>query len=553
MSSETRRRVRFVKPLVCVALWHRPRTILVDVLLLIWAAFQHTRVRGGAYAKQPTRRVIELARETNFAMIRNCILVQRDLSNSRRTAFAQPTRVAGVLALSASTFLGCAGEANEDASFELGVHEQALTGQHGNTRRAHHHPGQHRPGHHHPGHHHPGQHRPGKVVLDWVENSFETVRSERIGTPWAGRMYAMTFAAMFDAVNGVNRQWGAGYTHALVPPDGAPWLANRRAAAAAAAHTVLVGLAPNAQPALDAALEASLDKLRIGVAAGVSWGQYVGAEVLELRSSDGTEQADIVTPTSSDPGVFRTTFNRNFANMIPFAIDSAQPYLLGEPPPALTTSQYASGLNEVFVKGSDQDTDLGRQDIALQWETPAGTIRPTGSAIQAAVALARAERTDRRLTDTARLFALIGMTVADSLIPIWSDKATYMSWRPKSAIRRADEDGNPDTLFDPAFQTRFGSTGGSPEYPSGQAAFTSAVATVLEEFYRDDNLSWCFGSDSNPEGRCYSSARAMGDEGGLSRIHQGVHFLYTVEASRPVGNGVAREVATTALRSIREW
>jgi hypothetical protein len=236
--------------------------------------------------------------------------------------------------------------------------------------------------------------------------------------------------------------------------------------------------------------------------------------------------------------------------MTPFAIESKGPHLVNEPPPALTSSEYAAGVNEIFFRGSDQDTDPERQEIALHWDTPAGTILPTGSAIQAAVALAHSEGTDWLITRTARLFALVGMAVADTVIPIWHDKALYFFWRPKPAIQRADEDGNPDTIFDPDFQTRFGSTGGSPEYTSGQASFTSAVATVLEEFYNDDHLSWCFSSDSNPAGRCYTSARQMGDEGGISRVYQGVHYRFTVEASRPVGDGVALEVVTTALQPI---
>ena len=187
----------------------------------------------------------------------------------------------------------------------------------------------------------------------------------------------------------------------------------------------------------------------------------------------------------------------------------------------------------MFEEGSISDTDPERADIALQWNTPSGTIRPTGSAIQAAVTLARVERTDRSLSQTARLFALIGMAVADTLIPIWDDKARYMFWRPKIAIQRADEDGNAATMHDPTFETRFASTGGSPEYPSGQAAFVSAVGTVLEGFYDDDHLSWCFGSDENPSGRCYDSARQMADEGGQSRIFQGVHYEFTVVCEPP--------------------
>ena len=399
--------------------------------------------------------------------------------------------------------------------------------------------------------------RNGAVILDWVEQSFETVRAIPVGTPAAGRLYAMTFAAMHDAVNGINRRWGLGFEHAIVSPRGAPFFGNRKAAAAAAAHAVLVDFVPSDRPelkdALDAALRKSLRRLRFGVNAGVAWGEFVGGEVLAARAADGTQEAQSLAPEPSgptEPGVFRQAFDRRYANMKPFAIQDGTAYLLNAPPPGLTSEAYANSVIRVFEEGSDQDTDAERHDIALQWNTPSGTVRPTGSAIQAAVALARAERTDRFLGRTARLFALIGMAVADTLIPIWDDKSRYFFWRPKPAIQRADEDANPATVADEDFQTRFGSTGGSPEYPSGQAAFVSAVATVLEGFYDDDQLSWCFESDQNPSGRCYESAREMADEGGESRIYQGVHYPFTVVASRPVGNGVGLEVVKTALQPI---
>ncbi len=444
---------------------------------------------------------------------------------SARHPHGRRLRAAAALCLSASV-VGCGGEAPlSEQGPAFGAKQSALSAR----QRG-------------------GRSEEGAIVLDWVETAFEVVRTQSVGTPAAGRLYAMTFAAMFDAVNGIGGRRGPAFQHAIVPPDGSPRRANRQAAAAAAAHAVLSGLAPGAQELLDEALEVSTASLRGRVAAGLAWGRFVGERTLAVRSVDGTQVADVVTPPSADPGVFRTTFDRRYANMEPFAIDSSAPYLLGEPPPALTSAEYAAGENEIFVKGSEEDDDPRRQAIALQWETPSGTIRPTGSAIQGAVALARSECTDRQLLPTARLFALVGMAVADTLIPIWHDKAAYLSWRPKPAIQRADEDGNPSTTHDPDFQTRFGSTGGSPEYPSGQAAFTSAVATVLEGFYEDRHLRWCFGSDANPAGRCYRSARDMGDEGGLSRVFQGVHFRFTVEASRPVGTGVGREVVETALR-----
>ena len=182
-----------------------------------------------------------------------------------------------------------------------------------------------------------GQRRNGAIVLDWVEQSFELVRAVPVGTPAAGRLYAMTFAAMHDAVNGITRRWGLGFDHAIVPHYGAPFFGNRKAAAAAAAHAVLIGSVPDDRPelrqALDDALDKSLRKLRFGVYSGVAWGQYVGAEVLAARAHDGTQDADVASPPSTDPGVFRRDFDRRYANMTPFAIQDGTAYLLDAPPP----------------------------------------------------------------------------------------------------------------------------------------------------------------------------------------------------------------------------
>jgi hypothetical protein len=153
------------------------------------------------------------------------------------------------------------------------------------------------------------------AVTRWVEHALQTVHVQNLSTPAAGRVYAMTTVAMYDAVNGIDRaRHLSTREHALVPPHGAPPLADRRAAAAAAAHAVLISVAPagSAQAlALDQGLAdelLALDSLPDAlVAAGQAWGAQVGAAVVAARAADGT-QAPETQPAGTAPGEFRLAF-----------------------------------------------------------------------------------------------------------------------------------------------------------------------------------------------------------------------------------------------------
>jgi hypothetical protein len=130
------------------------------------------------------------------------------------------------------------------------------------------------------------------AVTRWAEHAMQSVRAANVGTPNAGRLYAMVTVAMYDAVNGIDTAQAIGREHALVAATGAPRRGNRSAAAAAAAHAVLVALVPAQMQVLDAALDAELATVTGGdVSAGRQWGHYVGERVVSLRANDGTQAA----------------------------------------------------------------------------------------------------------------------------------------------------------------------------------------------------------------------------------------------------------------------
>ena len=291
------------------------------------------------------------------------------------------------------------------------------------------------------------------TVTRWAEQSLQAVRAANVGTPNAGRLYAMVNVAMYDAVNGIDAaRHRFGREHALVPTVGAPRAGSRNAAAAAAAHAVLVALVPSQQAALDAALAADLAAAQDGdLVAGEIWGRYVGEQVVTLRATDGTAMA-LTIPAGTAVGEHRAAFDARFRNMTPFGVRNIDRYRSG-PPPALTSEAYAQAFNDVKTLGQ-QDADAERNAIAQFWLVEGGTTREPGTWIQALVAIVEQMRTDRSLSDTARIFARVGMAIADGVAASWDTKATFFTWRPFFAIREADLDGNPDTDADPAWTPR---------------------------------------------------------------------------------------------------
>lgn len=181
------------------------------------------------------------------------------------------------------------------------------------------------------------------------------------------------------------------------------------------------------------------------------------------------------------------------------------------------------------------------------WSLPSGSVQPPGEWLRIALTVAA----DRRLllTEQARLTALLTMALADTTVATVDTKATYRHWRPATAIREADTDGNPVTQADPAWAPRAGSIGSSPEYGSGHSSYSGAGATVLAGFFCDDAVPFRHATDSPPGGvpRAYPGFAAAATEAGRSRVYGGQHFEFSNQAGLGVGRGVAGEVLAGRL------
>lgn len=403
------------------------------------------------------------------------------------------------------------------------------------------------------------------AVTRFMQEALTTVSAGNIGTPAAGRVYAMTTVAMYDAVNGINSATGNNQkrrTSALVSGAGAPPNGIGDVAAAAAAHAVLVSFNPS--PARRAALDAALlaETNRFGgvgdnkVSRSLEWGKFVGEEVVRIRSTDGTQVPESI-PSAGGIGKFPTAFNgAQFRNMTPFGVSSVTPFLSTTGPAPVESRQYALDVFEIRLFGAPEtaggfDFDAQRDAIAAFWFFPGGSITETGSWFAAAIEIAKQQNTTASTSDTARLFARIGMSVADGVTHSWTEKARFLTWRPRSAIREGAVDGNPFTDGDPAWVTRRGEVGGTPEWTSGQSTFAGAGTTAIREFYCTDAISFSFTVDpATKPARSYSSLSEAAAEAASSRVFQGIHFGSTNRASLDAGAAIAEEIARTRLNPV---
>lgn len=403
------------------------------------------------------------------------------------------------------------------------------------------------------------------VATRWIEQAFGAVRSGNpalhTATPGAGRTYAMTAAAMYDAVNGIDVADGLSTRdRALIASyEGAPSGGSREAAASAAAHAVLTSLFPSRSASLDQAHAAELAALGSDptVETGRSWGAVVGSEVVTLRSNDGT-QTSSSQPGTSGPGAFPRTFgSTQFRNMAPFGVASIGDHLASGPP-ELTSSEYAESFNEVKALGNFTDTDFERSAIARHWLAEGGTVKESGLWFKVALNVIKDQGTAASLSDTTRLLGLLGMGIADSVATAWSDKFNHHFWRPGDAIRQASTDGNPATEEDPSWNPRAGICsattmpfcsvfGGTPEHTSGTSMFAGVASTILASFYCTDRVPFSFEGETGSSVRSYGAFSEAAREAGRSRIYGGIHFQFSNDAGREAGKEIGREIVRTRL------
>jgi hypothetical protein len=358
----------------------------------------------------------------------------------------------------------------------------------------------------------------GDVVTDWNNAALDAIRADRTAPPIASRSLAIVHVAIYDAVNGIAR------THEpYLVPSAVSSSASRVAAASAAAHQTLVSLFPNHTSTFDALHAAILAGIPNGPQKtnGITWGEFVGTQILAARANDGSN-AIVQPPGGSGPGVWIPTppaflpyLLPQWGFVVPFAMSSSSQFR-PPGPPSLNSQQYAADYEEVkelgAAVGSTRTED--QTEIALFWADGAGTETPPGhwNSIAQIIATTRGNT----LEEDARLFALLNIAMADAAICAWDAKYTYHFWRPVTAIAFAEPGLNwMPLLVTPPF----------PEYTSGHSTFSAAGATVLPLFYGTEDLPFTTGSDFLPDVyRSFSTPFDAAEEAGVSRIYGGIHF-----------------------------
>jgi hypothetical protein len=387
----------------------------------------------------------------------------------------------------------------------------------------------------------------GQPVIDWNQFLLSIVN-----TPGAQpaniqptRNFAIVHAAIYDAVNAIDR------THEpYLIAVRAPRNASETAAADAAAHTTLVGLYPAQQNSIDAEYTTELAKVPDGPAKdqGVRLGNQVAADLLAIRANDGSN----VTPPPFVPGTasgnyqltppnFPTPVFTTWGQVTPFVLDHGDQFRPAAPP-ALTSDAYAAAINEVQSLGSATSTTRTAEqtEIGKFWNPPIQNFWN-----QIAQEEATAQHSD--LPTTARLFAALNLSFADSAIAFYDAKYTYQLWRPVTAIRLADTDGNPNTTADPNWLPLAGNTAADPSYPGAHSTISAAGSNVLASFY-GDHQHFSLTSPGLPGvTRSFTSFNAAAQEAGLSRIYAGQHTRLDHNAGVLLGNDVAGFVLHNAL------
>jgi hypothetical protein len=387
------------------------------------------------------------------------------------------------------------------------------------------------------------------MVLEWNANAAAAIVGVAGLRPERGLIrLAMVHIAIYDAVNAID-----GYPfqpYGVHPTVISP--ASADAATATAAHDMLVALFPAQQADLDTKYALSLSTIPDGPEKtnGIAVGQQTAAGILALRVNDGRDATVAYSP-GSGPGVWAPTppgflaaAAPEAAHVQPFALNSPSQFR-AEPPPLLTSDTWARDYNEVKRLGvatgsarTPEQTDIGRfwaDQPILQWNRAWRNI----SLMQGL-----------SLEENARFFAMLATATADAIIACWDSKYTYNFWRPVTAIRAGDTDGNAQTEPDVNWIAQV-VTPNHPEYPAAHGCFSGSSTQTLKFFFGTDNFS--FTIDSTVAGltkavRSYDSFSQALDEVRDARVYGGMHYRNSAQKGAILGQQVSRFVTAHFFR-----
>ena len=385
-------------------------------------------------------------------------------------------------------------------------------------------------------------------VVDWNAIAVTTALSGNpaispgSATPGGISIYlAYMHLAMYNAVNAIDHRF-----QSYGPDIPAPAGASPEAAAIAAAYNTLLNYFPDQAASLTPQYTAALATIPAGQPKddGVAVGEAAASAIIAMRLGDGRGAAVPYTyPAVPTPGVwiptppgFLAPLTPWVGQMLPLTMASASQFLPDEPPPDLSSRQWADDYNQVKTLGAVNSTVRTPQqtEIGLFWTEHTG--RQYARAFRA-LAVARA----LDLSDSARLFAMLWTAYTDSFIGCMNAKYHFSFWRPVTAIRNGGIDGNPATVADPSW-TPLGTTPNHPEYPAAHGCVTGTIASTLKGFFGTPNLVFLVSSTVTGTTHTFTSVKDLEREVQGARIYAGFHYHHSLVQGFVLGHHVAQQM-----------
>ena len=400
----------------------------------------------------------------------------------------------------------------------------------------------------------PGRASASDPVLDWIGVMNDSVLTAGTNGIYTSRNVGLVGAAIFDAVNGIEKRYEPLVVDKYTGPH-----ASSRAAAVQAAYAMLLKLYPAQSVALNNHRTSSLAEISSGpdadkakeIAAGLAYGQFVADTIYMIRSSDGFAP----DPPPPFAGVDRVGFWRptalnafaagpQFATMTPWVLIRGSQFRV-PPPNALGSLAYIADYNETKATGVGPAPAPGApltatQTVARFW---AGNTSLYWNRIASQVASSR----NLSLVETAHLFGMLNVAIADAGIACWDSKFRYVFWRPVTAIQQSGPDGTPAGA-DPTWTPFLGATPAHPEYPSGHSTLSGAASHLLAAVFGDDT-SFTIDSETLPGTiKSFSSfSDALADIHN-ARVWAGIHFRTACRLGSDLGVKVADWVMANSMK-----
>jgi hypothetical protein len=371
------------------------------------------------------------------------------------------------------------------------------------------------------------------VITDWDEKAVSLVQTGTVRPPFTShRTMAILHLAMFDAVNSIEPRYKPYKIRLPATPD-----TSKEAAAAAAAGAVLVKLVPDATADVQSNLTSYLATLPDGdaKAKGIQLGQEVAAKILAARENDGASAPDAYRPRTK-PGVYIPTampVGWQVARMTPFVLASASQFR-AKPPPSLKSAEWARDYNEIKdlgAKNSMKRTAQQTEDARFWLLVGPRAYHPMPRQIVIAK--------NMDLLASARFMALFSMAMVDCGIAFFDAKYKYEFWRPITAIRNGDIDGNSATERDASWEP-IDATPLHPEYPCAHCVQSSTAAAVIQGLLGSDEIPEVALTSPFVPGvtHRFTNLRAFTDEVANARIYAGFHYRFSTIAGREMGEKI---------------